>query len=173
MKYVIALLAAWLLTVLSVSAMPYLKVLGVTPDLVLIFAASWTMLRGRDEALVVVPLTGFIRDLLTADPLGTSVLALAPLVPLAAVLRLRAMDTDFVPAVALVAAGSVAYGAISMTVLSATGHEIAWTEGFLGTVLPGALVNALFTPILYLPMHWLGAHRRTGMLGSGRLAAPL
>lgn len=173
MKYVIALLAAWLLAVFSVSAMPYVKVLDLTPDFVLIFAACWTILRGRDEALVVVPLTGFIRDLLTSDPLGASALALAPLVPLAAILRLRAVDTSFVPAVALVAAGSVAYGVISMSVLAGTGHQIAWAEALLGIVLPGALINALFTPVLYLPINWLGAQRKTGMLGSNRLAAPL
>ena len=48
--------------------MPYVEVLGVTPNLVLIFAASWAVVRGQDEAVVVVPLAGFIRDLLTSDP---------------------------------------------------------------------------------------------------------
>ena len=39
MKYVIALAGSFLVAILATSVMPYVKVLGVAPDLVLIFAA--------------------------------------------------------------------------------------------------------------------------------------
>ncbi len=168
MKYLIAFVAVFFLAVLGVSAMPYVKVLGVTPDLVLIFAACWTMVRGQDEAMIVVPMAGFMKDLTTSDPLGTSVLAMAPLVILAAAVQIRAVDTDFVPSVVIVAAGSIVYGIISMVVLTATGQDIPWVDALLRVAIPAAIVNALFTAVVYLPVSWLSPRQRSGLLGSGR-----
>jgi len=172
-KYVIAAAVAELLTVLQASVMPYMEILGVTPDLVLIFVAVWAVMRGHEEAVVVVPLAGFIKDLATSDPLGTSALALMPIVLLAAAARIRAVDTEFLPTVIVVALGSLGYGIISMIVLAGTGQSVAWSDSILRVVLPGCLVNALFTPLVYLPVHTIGAQRRLGAVGTRRLTSPL
>lgn len=173
MKYLLAFAALFFLATLDVSAMPYVTVLGVTPDLVLIFAACWTMVRGQDEALIVIPMAGFMRDLTTSDPLGTSVLGLAPIAVLAAAVQMRAVDTQFVPTVAVVAAGSAVYGMISMTVLATTGQHILWADGVFRVVFPSSVVNSLFAAIVYLPVSWLGSRPRTGFLGAGRRLSSL
>lgn len=173
MTYLLAFAVAWCLAVLNASVMPHIKVLGVTPDLVLIFAVCWTMVRGQEEAFVVVPMAGFLRDLTTSDPLGTSVLAMAPIVLLAAAIRMRALDTEFVPTVAVTGAASFFCGIISVIVLRSTGHSIPWFHVLFSVVVPSVIVNALFTPIVYLPVHWLGRRQRTGMQGAGRLTSPL
>jgi len=165
-KYLVAFTALFLLAVLGVSAMPYVKVLGVTPDLVLVFAACWTVARGQGEALVVVPLAGVLRDLTTSDPLGTSVLALSPIVLLTATRALWIMESELVPTLLVVGAGSLGYGVLSMTVLAATGQEMPWADGLLRVVLPAAVVNALFTPIVYLPVRWLSPQPRPGLVGT-------
>jgi len=173
MSYVIAFIAAELLAVLHVSVMPYVEVLGITPDLVLIFAASWAVVRGHEEGAIVLPISGFLRDLATSDPLGTSALALAPIVLLAAASRLRTVETEFVPTVVVVALGSLAYGIISMIVLAATGQTVSWSDSVFRMLLPACLVNALFTPLLYLPIHMLTSQRRAGTIGTTRLTSPL
>jgi len=94
-KYVIAVGVAELLAVLHVSVMPYIEILGVTPDFVLVFVAAWAVVRGHEEAAIVAPLAGLIKDLATSDPLGMSILALTPIVLLAAATRIRAVDTEF------------------------------------------------------------------------------
>ncbi len=167
-----ALAAAFLLAALGASAMPYVKVLGVTPDLLLIFAVCWAMVRGQGEAMWVVPMTGLLRDLSSSDPLGTSVLALSPIVLLAAARALRPVDTEFVPTLVVVAAGTVAYGLLSMSVLAAAGQAIPWPQGLLRVLLPSVLVNALFTPIVYLPVRWLSPAPRPGMTRLGQSASP-
>ncbi|MBI2914123.1 MAG: rod shape-determining protein MreD [Chloroflexi bacterium] len=172
MKYLTAFAAAFLLAALGASAMPYVKVLGVTPDLVLIFAACWAMVRGQGEAMWVVPMAGLLRDLSSSDPLGTSVLALSPIVLLAAAREVRPVDTEFVPALVVVAAGSLAYGLLSMAVLAAAGQTVPWPAGLLRVVLPSVLVNALFTPIVYLPLRWLSPSPRPGTARLGQ-ATPL
>ena len=173
MKYVVAFVLAFLLAILEVSFMPYFQVLGVTPGLVLIFAASWAVVRGQDEAFVVVPMSGFIRDLVTSDPLGTSALALMPIVLLAAAVQLRSMDSDFVPTVIVVAFSSLAYSIISIIVLAAIGQSVSLTDALFTTVIPLVVVNALFTPIVYLPVRWVGARSTTRILGPNRITSPL
>lgn len=173
MKYVVGILVAALLAVLDVSVMQYIEILGVTPDLVLIFAACWAVVRGQQEAMVVVPVAGFLEDLVTSDPLGMSTLALMPIVLLAAATRLRAVDTEFVPTVLVVAFGSLAYGIISMTVLAITGQTVIWDQAILRILLPACLVNALFTPLIYLPVHTFSGQDRSSAIGTRRLISPL
>lgn len=168
-----ALTLAFFLAVFSVSAMPYVKVLGVTPDFVLIFAVCWAVIRGQDEAWIVVPAAGFLRDLATSDPLGTSALAMIPVVVLAAAVRLRALDSDFLPTIAVVAASSLAYGIISMGVLGATGQHIEVGQALFRVTLAAVVVNALFTPILYLPIRWLSPAPGPAVLGSRRISSSL
>lgn len=160
-----AAVAAFFLAIIYVSALPYWRILGVTPDLVLIFAACWAMLRGQKEAMLVVPLAGLLRDLVTSDPLGTSMLALAPIVLLATLREFKVVETDFLPTLAVVVFGSFAYGLISMAVLAASGQEVPWLTALAVTVLPSAIVNALFTPIVYLPLRWLSAARGAAAVG--------
>ena len=145
--------------------MPYWRILGVTPDVVLVFVVCWAVLRGQGEAMVAVPVAALLRDLVTSDPLGMSLLALAPIVPLASLLQFRMMETDFLPTLMVVVLGSLAFGLISMVVLAATGQEIPWLTALRVAVLPTLVVNALFTPLIYLPMRWLAALRRPARLG--------
>jgi rod shape-determining protein MreD len=172
-RIALAITVAFFLSLFAVSAMPYVKVLGVTPDLVLIFAVCWAVVRGQDEAWIVVPAAGFFRDLATSDPLGTSALAMVPVVLLAAAVRLRSLDSDFLPAVAVVAVSSLTYGIISMSVLGVTGQHIHVADALIRVVLPSVVVNALFSPILYLPVKWLSPPPRPTLLGSRRISSPL
>lgn len=167
MKYPIAFAASFFAAVLAASVMPYVKVLGVAPDLVLIFAASWAMIRGQREAMVIVPVAGLLRDLTTSDPLGTSVLALSPIVLLAVVRELRPLESDFLPALAVVATASLAYAVVSMTVLTAVGEDVPWGTALLRVALPSMLVNPLFAVIVYPPMRWLSPRPKAESFGIG------
>ncbi len=173
MIYVVALLVAGVLAILHVSAMQYVHVLGVTPDLLLIFAACFAVLRSQEESLFVVPMAGLLRDLTTSDPIGTSILGFAPIVLLAAAARLRAMDSQFIPAVGVTFCGSIAYTLISMIVLGVTGQEIEPWASIIRLALPLAVVNALFTPVVYMPVSWFKAPFRPRVLGPGRITSPL
>ena len=149
--------------------MQYVEILGVTPDLLLVFAACFAVLRREEESLIVVPLAGLMRDLTTVDPIGTSILAFAPIVLLAASARMRAVDSRFFPAVLVSFAGSITYVAVTMVVLTADGQNIQWAHSLIRLALPLALVNALFTPALYLPMSWFQSPIEPQILGSRRI----
>jgi rod shape-determining protein MreD len=167
MSYLVAGTAAFFLAVTQASALPYWRILGVTPDVVLIFVACWAMLRGQREAMLVVPVAAFLRDLVTSDPLGTSLLALAPIVPLATLRDFKVVETDFLPTLAVVVLGSLAYGLISMTVLAATGQEVPWLMALRVAIVPSLVVNALVTPVIYLPIRGFVALQRSTAAGVG------
>jgi rod shape-determining protein MreD len=171
LKYAAAFLVAWVLAVANVSAFSYIKVLGVTPDFVLIFAACWAVVRGDPEALVVVPFAGLMRDLLSSDPIGTAVLGYAPIVLFASVARVQVIDSDFPPTVAVVAASSLMFGIIQSAVLGVTGQNIDMWQVLVRVIVPSVVVNALFTPIVYLPVRW-SSPRFTGLRGSRGLPSP-
>ena len=173
MIYAAAFLVAALLAVLHVSTLQYVEVLGVTPDLLLIFAACFAVLRREEEALVVVPVAGLLRDLTTSDPLGMSMLGFAPIVLLAAAAKMRAMDSQFIPAVVVTFLGSLAYVVISMIVLAAAGQAIEARDSLTRVALPLAVVNALFSPMLYMPMSWFRTPVEPRVLGSRRITSPL
>jgi rod shape-determining protein MreD len=166
-KYLIAFVGAFFAAVLAASLTPDVKLLGVTPDPVLIFAASWAMIRGQREAMVVVPMAGLLRDLTSSDPVGTSVLALSPIVPLALLRDLRPVESDFLATLAVVAVATFAYAVISMVVLTAVGDDVPWATGLPRVAIPGMLVNALFAVVVYLPMRWLSRRRRVESYGVG------
>ena len=167
MKYPVAFASAFFAAVLAASVTPYVKVLGVAPDLVLVLAVCWAMIRGRQEAMVVVPIAGILRDLTTSDPVGTSVLALSPIVLLAAARDLRPVESEFLPALAVVAAATLAYAVVSMTVLTAVGDDVPWGTGLVRVALPSMLVNALLAVIVYPPMRWLSPRPKAESFGIG------
>ena len=167
MKYVIALAASFIIAILAASVVPYVKVLGVAPNLVLIFAVCWAMIRGQGEAMVVVPIAGLVRDLTTSDPVGTSMLALSPIVLLAVIRELRPVESDFLPTLAVVATASLAYSVISLAVLTAVGDGVPWGTAMLRVALPSMLVNPLFTVLIYPPMRWLTPSPKTESFGVG------
>ena len=167
MKYAIALAGSFIVAILATSVVPYVKVLGVAPDLVLIFAACWAMVRGQGEAMVVVPMAGLLRDLTTSDPVGTSMLALSPIVVLAVIRDLRPVESDFLPTLAVVATASLAYSVVSMTVLTAVGDDVPWGTAMLRVALPSMLVNPLFTVLIYPSMRWLTPRPKRESFGVG------
>ena len=167
MKYAVALAGSFLVAILATSVMPYVKVLGVAPDLVLIFAVCWAMIRGQGEAMIVVPMAGLLRDLTTSDPVGTSMLALSPIVLLAVIRDLRPVESDFLPTLVVVATASLAYAVVSLTVLTAIGYDVPWGTAMLHVALPSMLVNPLFTVLIYSPMRWLTTRPKRESFGVG------
>ncbi|KPK47885.1 MAG: hypothetical protein AMJ77_01690 [Dehalococcoidia bacterium SM23_28_2] len=138
----------------QVAAAPYFPLLGVTANPLLVLLVCWAMVRGPEETMALIPVAGIFKDLITTDPVGASVLALLPIVPLAAIRERRPTESEFLPTLAVVAAASLSYHLIYMIVLTAVGDGPPWLQSPVRVILPAALFNALITPIFYLPVRW-------------------
>ncbi len=158
---------------MSVAVMPHVRILGVAPDLVLALACCWAVIRSEEDALIGVPIIAVIRDLVSSDPVGTSLLAMAPIVLLASLARQRPIESAFLPTLAVVAGSSFIYEIVHGIVLAATGQPVEFGYLLLRVAIPAAVVNTLFAPIIYLPVRWLSPARPSVLYGSGRLTSPL
>ena len=154
MKYLFLGPLAMTVVLLQVAAAPYFPLAGATANPLLVLLVCWAMVRGPRETMVLIPLTAAFKDLITNDPVGVSVLALLPIVPLAAVRERHLTQSEFVPTAAVVAVASLCYHLIYMIVLTSLGEDVPWLGSPLRVLLPAALLDTVLTPLFYLPLRW-------------------
>ncbi len=154
MRYVFLAPLAMTVALFEVAAAPYFPLLGATADPLLVLLVCWAMVRGPRETMVLIPVAALFKDLITNDPVGVSILAFLPIVPLAAVRERRLTQSEFVPTVAMVVAASLCYHLVYMAVLTALGENVSWLQSPLRVLVPAALLDAVLTPFFYLPLRW-------------------
>jgi rod shape-determining protein MreD len=155
MKYVFLAPLAMTVVLLQVAAAPYFPLMGATANPLLVLLMCWAMVRGPREAMVLIPLTAVFKDLITNDPVGVTVLALLPIVPLATARERHLTQSEFVPIVVMVAVASISYHLVYMVALTSLSEDIPWAQSPLRVLLPAALLDAVLTPLFYLPLRWV------------------
>lgn len=137
--------------VAQMSILPAFSIFGVQPNVLIVVLVAWMSVRGRQEALFLIPAAGFVLGLLDSQPVGLAMLALAPLIPLTEVRELRLVESQLVPALALVAVASLAYETTILISLAVRGEHLDWLASVLDVLVPAAVANAL----LLLPVYGL------------------
>jgi rod shape-determining protein MreD len=138
-----------LLLVLQTSALPYLQVGGITPQLALLAAISWGLQRGAAEGMVWAFFAGMMLDVFSFAPQGTTAISL--MVAILAVTRLQQVvpENPVLLPVLLTGLTFAVYLALSLVVLWLTGHSFSWSN--VSQVLPAVVLHGL----LGLPASWL------------------
>jgi rod shape-determining protein MreD len=156
MKYVIAAVLVLLAAAVQTSALTTFGILGVHVNLLLVLLLSWAMVRGLDEAMVVVPMGGLALGLMDGLPVGAALLALVPVVLLTEVREARIIEGDFLLAVLLILLSTLAYEAIILVTLRVSGETVQWWGTLTRVIVPAAIVNALLVPPVY-GLLWLAS----------------
>lgn len=156
MRYYIGVPLLLFVVVVQTASLPLFSVFGTHPNLVLILLASWAIVRGQEEALVLIPLAGLTLGLLDSQPLGLHLLALAPLALLLLAHDARLIEADFLMALAIVLAATLAYEGVFLVVLRLTGESLDWWGNISRVIIPAAIANALLTPPVY-GLVWLAS----------------
>jgi len=151
MSYAIGLFAVLVAVISQIAIMPAFSIFDVQPNLVIVLLVAWMAARGRQEALVLIPIAGFTLGLLDSQPLGLAMLALAPLTLMTDIRELRLVDSDLLPAIALTMAATVVYECTIMVTLALTGESITWLASVTNVLVPAAIANAL----LLIPVYGL------------------
>ena len=140
--------------------MPYLTILGVKPDLMLLMVISWSLLRGSKEGMIWALVGGIGLDLLSGAPFGTSTVILVALSLVAGLVELSVFRTHIaLPLIATLVA-TLVYDLFFLFLLYVRGYSIVWTDSLIKIVLPSTLLNVLLSPFVYRALLWL--HRKTG-----------
>jgi len=151
MKYGAAVFLFRLTALVQTAVMPAFPVFGVVPNLVLALAVAWTVVRGRQEAMIIVPIAGICVGLVGSQPLGVALLAMTPVLLLSELRTLRLTPSDFLLTVAVVFLSSIVYEIVLLAALRLQGETVGWMAAFLRAVLPTAIVSVIFMP----PLYWL------------------
>jgi rod shape-determining protein MreD len=133
----------------QVSILPSFSIFGVHPNLVVVLLAAWMSIRGRSEALVLIPFGGLVLGLLDSQPLGLAMLALTPLMLLTEIREMRLVESDLLPAVILVAVATLSYEIAILLTLVAEGGHAGFQSSVLDVLVPAVIANVL----LLLPVY--------------------
>ncbi len=149
MGLAIGLAAIIFVALVQVSVMPSFSILGVQPNLLIVTLVAWMSIRGRREALILIPAGGLLLGVLDSEPLGLAMLALAPLILLTEVREMRLVESDLLPAVTFVALATLSYEIAILLTFAVRGEQLDWLASLLDVLVPAVIANVL----LLLPVY--------------------
>jgi hypothetical protein len=152
MRYWTGAAIALFLALLQASSIEQFKVLGVTPNLLLVLLVSWLVVRGLDDVLPMIAVAGITMGFVGLQTPGLVLLALLPIAGLGAVRELHVIHSDLVLVLTFVLVATVAYESIIVATLIASGGGYDVAAALRSAIVPSALVNVMLTPPVYVVM---------------------
>jgi rod shape-determining protein MreD len=158
--YYLLVPALILLGIAQSTLVPFLRIAGLYPDLILILVAIWSLLRGYREGTIWALVCGLVMDMLSGLPFGAHTLALLAVSLLMQAVRRQVYRLTFGAVLLLVALATlIYYGAVMFATWAMAGES--FSGNLLGRViLPAALLNAAVAAVVFWPLRWF--HQMTG-----------
>jgi rod shape-determining protein MreD len=128
-----------------------LPLFGGTLNLVLLTVLCWNLLAERSDGLGWAFAGGLFADLLSAGPLGASIVGLLAVGYVAGLTEGRLWRTHILLPLASALLGTVAFHLIYLGVLAATGRAINLGDQLAYVTFPSVFLNLLGI----LPLYWL------------------
>ena len=164
MRYWTGAVIAFLLAIVQASSVEQFKILGVSPNLMLVFLVAWLVVRGLDDVLPMLLVSGITLGLVGLQSPGVVLLALLPVVALGMVRELHIVHSDFVLALLLIIPATLAYETVMLASVMATGGTLDFMAGLRAAVVPAAIVNVALMPFVFGMMRFAKPADRRGQL---------
>jgi cell shape-determining protein MreD len=150
MSYYVGIALLVFVALIEVSVLPLFRVYGLQPNLTLIVLLLWLMVRGAEEAFVLVPIGAIVLGLVEGAPLGTALVALAPLAILNEVRGSQLRESGLVLSIGFIIVMSLFYNFTYLAVFTLQGQGGDWLTATTRIIVPAALVNVAVLLPLYL-----------------------
>ncbi|HXH20634.1 MAG TPA: hypothetical protein VNN10_01300 [Dehalococcoidia bacterium] len=150
MSYYIGIPLVITVALSEVAFLPYFRVFGLQPNLLLVVLLAWLMVRGQEEALYLIPTGAIVLGLVDGAPLGVALLALAPLAILHDLRGSHLSEGQFLNAVVFTIAATVVYQTAYLVAFGAAGEGGNILVAVTRVVVPVALLNVA----VMLPVYW-------------------
>ena len=135
---------------LEASVLPLFRVDGLQPNLTLVLLMAWLVIRGAEEAFLLIPIGGIFIGLVDGALMGTALLALAPVAVLQEFRGAHLSERGMIVAVVFTALMSLIYNYTYLLVFTLQGEAGSWAEATTQVVLPAALLNvAVLLPLYF------------------------
>jgi hypothetical protein len=151
---------AFFLALFQASSIEQFKILGVAPNLLLVLLVSWLVVRGLDDVLPMLAVSGVTLSLVGLQMPGVVLLALLPIAGLGIVREMHVVHSDLLLVLAFVIVASVAYELVLLLYVIATGGGLDIVTALRTAVVPAALVNLALTPPVFAVMRLAKASPR-------------
>ena len=152
MRYWTGSAVALFLALMQASSVEEFKVLGVTPNLLLVLLVSWLVVRGLDDVLPMIAVAGVTIGFVGLQTPGLVLLALLPIAGLGVLRESHVIHSDLLLVLAFVLAATVTYELIIVASLMLTGGGLDLLAAVRNAVVPAAIVNLALTPPVYVVM---------------------
>jgi hypothetical protein len=152
MRYWAGGVLACFLALFQAASVEQFKILGVAPNLVLVLLVSWLVVRGLDDVLPMIAVTGITLSFIGLQTPGLVLLAMLPIVALGTVREFRLIHSDVVLVLALVCAATIAYEFVLLAGVMLTGGVLDLTTALSRAVVPAVIVNLMITVPVYVVM---------------------
>jgi len=121
----------------------------VQPNLTLVLLMTWLIVRGADEAYVLIPIGGLLVGLVDGALIGTALLAMAPVALLQDVRGAHLSERGLAMVVVFTLVMSVVYNYVYLFVFTLQGQAGNWVVATTDVILPTALINVAIVLPLY------------------------
>ncbi len=140
------------LALVQSSSVQQFNVLGVVPNLMLVLLVCWLVVRGLEDVLPMVGVAGVTLGFIGLQTPGLVLLALLSIPAFGIVRELRIVHSDFLLALAIVAASSLTYECVMLAGVMLGGGQRDVIAAVADDLLPAMLVNLAITPPVYFLM---------------------
>jgi len=151
LSYYIGVPLVILAAVAEVAFLPYFRIFGLQPNLLLVILLAWLMVRGQEEALYLIPIGAIVLGLVDGAPLGIALIALAPVAVLHDLRGSHLSEGQLLIAVVFAVVATVVYQGVYLAVFGLHGQS----GDILGAVLRVMMPVALLNVAVLLPVYWL------------------
>lgn len=151
MSYYIGIPLVFIVALAEVAFLPYFRVGGLQPNLLLVLLVSWLMVRGQEESMYLIPIGAVVLSLVDGAVLGVALLALAPIAVLHDLRGARLGEGQLLVTVAFTVVATLVFQGVYLLAFAAGGHSGDVLAALLRVVLPVSLLNVA----VMLPVYWL------------------
>ena len=148
MSYYVGITLVVFTALLEASVLPLFRVEGLQPNLTLVVLMAWLIIRGAEEAYVLIPIGGVFIGLVDGALMGTALLAMAPVALLQEVRGAQLNEKGLLMAVVFTAIMSLVYNYTYLLVTTLQGEAGSWVDATTRIILPTTLINlAVLLPV--------------------------
>jgi hypothetical protein len=164
MRYWLGSVLAFFLALAQASSFEQFRILGIAPNLLLVLLVSWLVVRGLDDVLPMIAVSGVTLSLVGLQTPGVVLLALLPIVALGLLREMHVIHSDVVLAAGLTALATIAYESIVVIGVMASGGAFAPRVALTDIVIPATIVNVALSPVVFAVMRLAKPTERRGQL---------
>jgi cell shape-determining protein MreD len=164
MRYWTGAVIACFLAIVQASSVEQFKILGVSPNLMMVFLVAWLVIRGLEDVLPMVFVAGVTFGLVGLQSPGVVLLALLPIAAFGAFREMHVIHSDLVLVLVLVFGASLAYEVVTLASVMATGGGFDVFVALQATAIPAAIVNVAIAGPVYFVMRLGKPTERRGRL---------